>query len=59
MLVQVNGSFRGQIEIERTADEEQVREAALAQDNVARHVEGKEIRKIIYIKEKLVSIVAK
>jgi leucyl-tRNA synthetase len=59
VAIQVNGKVRGQIEIERTATEEQVREAALAQDNVARHLSDKEIKKIIYIKAKLVSIVAK
>ncbi|MCK4858616.1 MAG: class I tRNA ligase family protein, partial [candidate division Zixibacteria bacterium] len=57
VAVQVNGKVRGQIEIERSLDEDSVKKAALAQANVARHVEGKEIKKVIYVKEKLVSIV--
>lgn len=57
VAVQINGKVRGQIEIDRALDEAAVREAALRQPNVSRYVEGKEILKFIYIKEKLVSIV--
>ncbi|MFH2056381.1 MAG: class I tRNA ligase family protein, partial [bacterium] len=59
VAVQVNGKVRGQLEIDRAASEAQVREATLAHENVARHISGKEIKKFIYVKEKLVSIVVK
>ena len=38
--------------------EETVEAAALADENVARHVEGKTVRKVIYVPGKLVNIVA-
>lgn len=59
VAVQVNGKVRGQLEIDRSAAESDIREAALAHENVSRHIEGKEIKKFIYVKEKLVSIVVK
>jgi leucyl-tRNA synthetase len=59
VAVQINGKVRGQIEVDRKLNEAAVREAALAQPNVSRYVEGKEITKFIYVKEKLVSIVVK
>jgi leucyl-tRNA synthetase len=59
VAVQVNGKVRGQIEIDRSLDEESVKQVALAHENVARHLEGKQIVKFIYVKEKLASIVAK
>lgn len=59
VAVQVNGKVRGEIQIDRTATEDVVRETATAQENVARHLAGKEIKKFIYVKEKLVSIVVK
>ncbi len=41
------------------ATDEQVKEAALAIENVQKFIEGKEIKKMIVIPKKMVSIVAK
>jgi leucyl-tRNA synthetase len=57
--VQVNGKVRGRITIDVNADEASIRAAALEEPNVQRHIEGKEIVKIIVPKKKLVSIVVK
>ncbi|MGH1398593.1 MAG: leucine--tRNA ligase [Alphaproteobacteria bacterium] len=56
--VQVNGKMRGKIEIAPDADEDTAREAALSQDNVARAMENKQIRKFIYVPGKIVNVVA-
>lgn len=56
IAVQVNGKLRGEIEISKDADDEEVRELALAHENVARFVTS-EPRKVIYVKGRLVSIV--
>ena len=56
--VQVNGKMRGKITLAPDADEATAKEAALAQDNVAKFVEGKEIRKFIYVPGKIVNVVA-
>jgi leucyl-tRNA synthetase len=57
--VQVNGRVRGRITIDANADEASIRTAALEEPNVQRHIEGKEIVKIIVPNKKLVSIVVR
>ena len=56
--VQVNGKLRATITVNKDASEDDMKEAALAQDGVKRHTEGKEIKKIIVIKNRIVNIVA-
>ena len=59
IAVQVNGKVRGTIVISSDEDENAIKEKALACDNVLRHIEGKEIVKVIVIKGKIVNIVVK
>jgi len=47
--VQVNGRLRATISVERGASDEEVRTAALGDANVQRHVQGGEIRRVIYV----------
>ncbi|WP_328652828.1 leucine--tRNA ligase [Micromonospora sp. NBC_00330] len=54
--VQVNGKVRGRIEVPADASEEVVRAAAL--DAVAASLNGKEPRKVIVVKGRMVSVVA-
>jgi leucyl-tRNA synthetase len=56
--VQVNGKMRGAITLAPDAAEDTAREAALAQDNVQKAMDGKEIRKFIYVPGKIVNVVA-
>jgi len=56
--VQVNGKMRGQIEVAADADEATVRAAAEASENVAGHLEGKTVRKFIFVPKRLVNFVA-
>jgi leucyl-tRNA synthetase len=58
IAVQVNGKLRETIEIEKDMDDEKVKEIALAQENVKRFTEGKNIKKIIVVKNRIVNIVA-
>ena len=58
VVVQVCGKLRGKIEVAADADEESVKQAALAEENVARHIEGKTVRKVVYVPGKLVNVVA-
>ncbi len=58
LVVQVNGKLRGKIEVAADASKEACEEAALADENVARYIDGKVIRKIIVVPKKLVNIVA-
>jgi leucyl-tRNA synthetase len=57
LVVQVNGKVRGKVTLPADASEDEARSQALAVDNVARHVEGKTVRKVVVIPGKLVSIV--
>ncbi|MET8358180.1 leucine--tRNA ligase [Micromonospora sp. NPDC005171] len=54
--VQINGKVRGRIEVPADASEEVVRAAAL--DAVAATLDGKEPRKVIVVKGRMVSVVA-
>ena len=57
MVVQVNGKVRGRFEISADADDDAIKEKAMADENVRRFTEGKDIKKIIVVKDKLVNIV--
>jgi leucyl-tRNA synthetase len=55
--VQVNGKLRGRVTVPAGADEATVREAALADANVQRFMEGKPVRKFVYVPGKLANVV--
>ena len=55
--VQINGKIRGEVEVALDESEDSVKIKALANENVKKWIEGKEIKKFIYVKGKIVSIV--
>ncbi len=55
--VQVNGKLRAQIEVPVDANQDAVLAAALQEQRVARHVDGKKLRRVIHVQGKLVNIV--
>jgi leucyl-tRNA synthetase len=57
IVVQVNGKVRGKVTVAADAAEEAVREAALADANVARFTAGKTVRKVVVIPGRLVNVV--
>lgn len=57
--VQVNGKLRASIKISINEDEESIKSKALNEENVKRHIDGKEIVKIIVIPGRIVNIVVK
>ena len=57
VVVQVNGKLRGRITVATNADEAQVRAAALADPNVRKFVDGKPVRKFVYVPGKLANVV--
>ncbi|MGA8056866.1 MAG: class I tRNA ligase family protein, partial [Candidatus Binataceae bacterium] len=58
VVVQVNGKVRDRLQVGAGTPEEEVRGMALRSEAVARHLDGKQPKKIIYVPDKLVSIVA-
>lgn len=59
IAVQVNGKLRGTITISVDDSEDVIKEKALSCENVKRHTEGKEVVKVIVIKNKIVNVVVK
>ncbi|AAR35585.1 leucine--tRNA ligase [Geobacter sulfurreducens] len=57
IVVQVNGKLRGKVTVAVDAGEEQVKAAAFADDKVKPWLDGKQIRKAIYVPGKLLNIV--
>ncbi len=59
IAVQVNGKVRATIKVNIDDSDEIMEEKAMQEDNVKKHLEGKEIVKVIVIKGKIVNIVVK
>ncbi len=57
VIVQVNGKMRAKLDVAKDANQDEVKELALKQDNVKPFIEGKEIKKVIVIPNKIVNIV--
>lgn len=58
IVIQVNGKVRGKITVAADATEEFIKEAGANENNVARFLSDKTVRKVIFIKGKLLNIVA-
>ncbi len=57
MVVQINGKLRGKITVTKNAKQKQIENQAVEDEKVKRNLEGKTIKKIIVIPERLVNIV--
>ena len=56
-LIQVNGKVRANIMLDQSLSEDEVKQTAKEHENVARHLENKDIIKVIFIKNKLINFV--
>lgn len=59
LAVQVNGTVRGKIEVAADADNSEAEAVALSDEKIKPFLDGKEIKKVIVVKGRLVNIVAK
>jgi len=57
LVVQVNGKLRDRIEVPADIAEEEAKEIALSSERVRPHVEGRELRKSVYVPGRLVNLV--
>ena len=57
IVVQVNGKVRKKVEINSDAKQQYIEDYVMSLDEIKKHIKNKAIKKIIYIKEKLVNIV--
>lgn len=59
MIIQVNGKVRAKIKMAKDADNKDVEDAALANEHVHSFVDGKDVKKVIVIPNRIVNIVVK
>lgn len=58
IVVQVNGKVRARVTVPADMGEEEIKQTALQDAGTAKYLEGKAVRKVIYVKGRLVNIVA-
>lgn len=57
--VQINGKMRGTVTLAANATEEDAKTAALAEDAIKKQIDGKEMKKFIYVPGRIINIVVK
>lgn len=57
VVVQVNGKLRSRFTIDADADDETIKQRAMADENVSRFIAEKTVKKVIVVKKQLVNIV--
>ena len=58
IVLQVNGKVRSKVSVAADASKDQIEAMALEDENVAKFIEGKTVRKVIVVPGRLVNIVA-
>ncbi|MGD2217009.1 MAG: class I tRNA ligase family protein, partial [Gemmatimonadales bacterium] len=59
IAVQVNGRLRATVRAQRGASEAEVKQAALAEEAVQRHLNGMEVVKTVFVPDRLINLVVK
>jgi len=57
LVIQVNGKVRDKIEVPADVTEAKAKKLAMERENIKKWLEGKEIKKVIFVKGKLINIV--
>jgi len=57
LVIQVNGRVRDKIEVKASLSEEKARALAISREKVQKWIEGKEIKKVVFVQGKLINIV--
>lgn len=57
IVVQINGKVRARLTVPAEANEEFVKELAMSDPNVLKHLEGKPLKKAVYVPRKLLNLV--
>ncbi len=56
VVVQVNGKVRGSFKSSKSLEEDEAKAEAIALEGIKKWVQGKEIKKIIYVKDRVINI---
>jgi leucyl-tRNA synthetase len=59
IIIEVNGKLRDKLKVQKDISEEEIKEVAFKSPKVKKFIEGKEIKKIIFVKNRLLNIVLK
>ena len=57
IVIQVNGKVRAKMEVDKVLSEIDVTELAKEQPTISKYIEGKQIRKVVYVPGKILNIV--
>ena len=57
MIIQINGKVRDKIEIKKGILDKEAEEKALRSPKIGRWIAGKKIKRIIFVKDKLINFV--
>ena len=57
LIIQINGKVRDKIEVKAGISKEEAKQLTLQREKVKQWISGKEIKKIIFVKDKLINIV--
>jgi len=57
IAIQINGKLRGTIEAKKGLSEEDVKKLVLAEEKIKKDIQGKNVKKFIYVKDRLTNLV--
>jgi leucyl-tRNA synthetase len=57
IVIQINGKVRSHLEVVGSLSEDQVKKMAFDDERIKRHIEGKTVRKTVYVPSKILNIV--
>ncbi|MEE9231777.1 MAG: leucine--tRNA ligase [Acidobacteriota bacterium] len=57
VIVQVNGKLRGRLSLPRGCEQDAALEAARADEGICRHLNGRSVRRVVYVPDKLLNLV--
>ncbi len=58
IVIQVNSKIRGKVLVASGSEQDEVQKIAVQDENVQKYIDGKTIRKIIFVKDKIFNIIA-
>ncbi len=57
IAIQVNGKLRSEIKVDSNSKEEDIKDMALNEEKILKHIQNQKVRKVIYVSGRLVNIV--
>ncbi len=57
VVIQVNGKLRSKMEVAVSADDDEIKRLALAEERIAALLQGQTVKKVVVARQKLVNIV--